>query len=136
MELNALTAISPIDGRYRKQVQHLDDYFSEFALIKYRVLVEVEYLRFLADKKFFSLPAAAQKVLRETTENFSVEDAQKIKDTDKITNHDVKAVEYFVKRKTGGCQSRRYQRMGAFWIDITRREQYSCPTFMETCRGS
>jgi adenylosuccinate lyase len=70
MELNALTAISPIDGRYRKQVQHLDDYFSEFALIKYRVLVEVEYLRFLADKKFFTLPAAAQKVLRDTTENF------------------------------------------------------------------
>src|SRR5688572_14347760 len=99
MELNALTAISPIDGRYRKQVQHLDDYFSEFALIKYRVLVEVEYLRFLADKKFFSLPAAAQKVMQEITEDFSVADAQKIKDTEKITNHDVKAVEYFLKEK-------------------------------------
>jgi len=56
MELNSLTAISPIDGRYRRQLQHLDDYFSEFALIKYRVLVEVEYFRFLAAKKFFSLP--------------------------------------------------------------------------------
>src|SRR5262245_39616634 len=101
MELNALTAISPIDGRYRKQVQHLDEYFSEYALIKYRVLVEVEYLRFLADKKFFSLPAAAQKTLTDVVDNFSVEDAQKIKDTEKITNHDVKAVEYFVKEKLG-----------------------------------
>jgi adenylosuccinate lyase len=105
MELNALTAISPIDGRYRKQVQHLDDYFSEYALIKYRVLVEVEYLRFLADKKFFSLPAAAQKMMQEITENFAVEDAKKIKDTEKITNHDVKAVEYFVKEKLAGVKA-------------------------------
>jgi adenylosuccinate lyase len=99
MELNALTAISPVDGRYRHQVQHLDDYFSEFALIKYRVLVEVEYLRFLADKKFFPLTAAQKKGLQEICENFSVENAQKIKDTEKITNHDVKAVEYFLKEK-------------------------------------
>ncbi len=53
MELNSLTAISPIDGRYRHQVQHLDDYFSEYALIRYRVLVEVEYFLFLAKKRFF-----------------------------------------------------------------------------------
>jgi len=99
MELNSLTAISPIDGRYRRQLQHLDDYFSEFALIKYRVLVEVEYFRFLAAKKFFSLPAAVNNALKQVVENFSVEDAQKIKDTEKITNHDVKAVEYFLKEK-------------------------------------
>jgi len=99
MELNSLTAISPIDGRYRRQLQHLDDYFSEFALIKYRVLVEVEYFRFLAAKKFFSLPAAVNNALQQVVENFSVEDAQKIKDTEKITNHDVKAVEYFLKEK-------------------------------------
>jgi len=99
MELNSLTAISPIDGRYRRQVQHLDDYFSEFALIKYRVLVEVEYFRFLASKKFFSLPAAVNNALQQVVENFSVDDAQKIKDTEKITNHDVKAVEYFLKEK-------------------------------------
>jgi adenylosuccinate lyase len=99
MELNALTAISPIDGRYRHQVQHLDEYFSEFALIKYRVLVEVEYVRFLADKKFFSLSAAQKKALQEVCDNFSVDDARKIKDTEKITNHDVKAVEYFLKEK-------------------------------------
>ncbi len=58
MELNTLTAISPIDGRYRAQVQHLDDYFSEYALIRYRVLVEVEYFLFLARHKLFTLPAA------------------------------------------------------------------------------
>lgn len=99
MELHALTAISPIDGRYRNQVQHLDEYFSEFALMKYRVLVEVEYFQFLADKKFFSLTAPVRKALREIVENFSLEDAKQIKETEKITNHDVKAVEYFLKEK-------------------------------------
>lgn len=109
MELNALTAISPIDGRYRNQVQHLDEYFSEYALIKYRVLVEIEYVRFLSDKKFFSLPAPVKKVLQEVTDNFSVEDAQKIKDTEKITNHDVKAVEYFLKEKLTAAQAEKIQ---------------------------
>ena len=99
MELNALTAISPIDGRYRSQVQHLDEYFSEYALMKYRVLVEVEYFLFLSEKKFFSLSAAAKKTLRAVAEDFSIEDARKIKQTEKITNHDVKAVEYFLKEK-------------------------------------
>lgn len=99
MELNSLTAISPIDGRYRNQVQHLDEYFSEFALIKYRVLVEVEYFLFLGDKKFFSVPAAVKKGLLAAAENFSLADAQTIKNTEKITNHDVKAVEYFLKEK-------------------------------------
>ncbi|WP_207515599.1 adenylosuccinate lyase [Longitalea luteola] len=109
MELNALTAISPVDGRYRHQVQHLDDYFSEFALIKYRVLVEVEYVRFLADKKFFTLTPAQKKALQEVCENFSIEDAQKIKDTEKITNHDVKAVEYFLKQKMAAIDAENLQ---------------------------
>ena len=99
MELNALTAISPIDGRYRRQVQHLDDYFSEFALIKYRVLVEIEYFLFLGRKKFFPLPAALQKHFRALMDNFSIEDAGWIKEKEKETNHDVKAVEYFLKAK-------------------------------------
>lgn len=99
MDLHALTAISPIDGRYRNQVQHLDEYFSEFALIKYRVLVEVEYFQFLSDKKFFPLTAAQRKALRAIAEDFSLEDARTIKETEKITNHDVKAVEYFIKEK-------------------------------------
>ncbi|MET0244662.1 MAG: adenylosuccinate lyase [Flavitalea sp.] len=99
MELSPLTAISPVDGRYRKQLHHLDEYFSEFALMKYRVLVEIEYYLFLSSKKFFSIPAAAKNAVREIADNFSLEDAQKIKDTEAITNHDVKAVEYFIKEK-------------------------------------
>jgi len=97
MELQALTAISAIDGRYRRQVQHLDEYFSEFALIKYRVLVEIEYLFFLSSKGFFKLSAKAVKQLNTIKEDFSLEDAQQIKQTESVTNHDVKAVEYFIK---------------------------------------
>ena len=99
MELNSLTAISPIDGRYRKQLHHLDEYFSEFALMKYRVLIEVEYFLFLADKKFFSISSSVRNALRKIAEEFSLEDANEIKATEAITNHDVKAVEYFVKKK-------------------------------------
>ena len=105
MELNPLTAISPIDGRYRKQLQHLDEYFSEFALMKYRVLVEVEYFLFLADKKFFSVSATTRNALRKAAEEFSAEDANEIKATEAITNHDVKAVEYFVKKKLEGLKA-------------------------------
>ena len=99
MDLTPLTAISPLDGRYRGQVHHLDEYFSEFALMKYRVMIEVEYFLFLADKKFFPLPAPARTALRKTSEAFSMEDATEIKETEKVTNHDVKAVEYFVKSR-------------------------------------
>lgn len=101
MELNSLTAISPIDGRYRHQVQQLDDYFSEYALIRYRVLVEVEYFLFLARKRFFALDAPTRRRLQQASEQFSLEDAQWIKETEKTTNHDVKAVEYFLKARLG-----------------------------------
>jgi adenylosuccinate lyase len=99
MELNSLTAISPVDGRYRGQVQHLDEYFSEYALIKYRVLGEVEYFLFLTKKKFFAFPLARQRQLQSLTEHFSLADAQWIKEKEKTTNHDLKAVEYFLKSK-------------------------------------
>jgi adenylosuccinate lyase len=99
MELNQLTAISPIDGRYRKQVNQLGEFFSEYGLIKYRVLVEVEYFFFLADQKFFKLPAKSRAALRKVLDEFSIENAQQIKDIESITNHDVKAVEYFLKEQ-------------------------------------
>jgi adenylosuccinate lyase len=99
MDLNALTAISPVDGRYRKQLQHLDEYFSEFALIKYRVTIEAEYFLFLAEKKLFKITPGAKAAIRKMTEEFTEADAQEIKATEAITNHDVKAVEYFVKKK-------------------------------------
>ncbi len=105
MELNQLTAISPIDGRYRKQLHHLDEYFSEYALIKYRVLVEVEYFMFLAEKKFFKIPVAVKTHLQNAAANFSLEDAGIIKETEKITNHDVKAVEYFLKAELDKCNA-------------------------------
>lgn len=103
MELNSLTAISAIDGRYRKQVQHLDEYFSEYALIKYRVLIEIEYLFFLSSKKFFKLSPNATKHLNSIKDEFEIAYAEEIKETEKITNHDVKAVEYFVKRQLEIC---------------------------------
>jgi len=99
MQLTTLTAISPVDGRYRKQVHHLEDYFSEFALMKYRVFVEIEYFIFLGDKHFFDLGEKPKKFLKGVAEQFSLEDAQQIKETEKVTNHDVKAVEYFLKSK-------------------------------------
>lgn len=99
MKLSELTAISPVDGRYRAKVQHLYEYFSEFALIKYRVWVEVEYFIFLAEQKFFTAPPALKKHLRALVEQFSLADAQEIKATESVTNHDVKAVEYFLKEK-------------------------------------
>ncbi len=99
MNNNPLTSISPIDGRYANATKELSNYFSEYALIKYRLNVEVEYFIFLAEKKFFKLDAKQKQQLREIVSSFSLEDAQQIKDTEKITNHDVKAVEYFLKSK-------------------------------------
>jgi adenylosuccinate lyase len=99
MELTNLTAISPVDGRYRKQIAYLDEYFSEYALIKYRVLVEIKYFLFLADKKFFKLNVKAKEQLKKMGESFNIDDAQQIKQIESITNHDVKAVEYFLKQQ-------------------------------------
>ena len=99
MELQNLTAISPIDGRYRNQLQQLDVYFSEYALIRYRVQVEVDYFLFLSEQKFFKLYAPQQKALQEVVTSFTVEKAIEIKNLESVTNHDVKAVEYFLKRE-------------------------------------
>ncbi len=103
MQLTSLNAISPIDGRYRSKTQDLAPHLSEFGLIKYRVMVEVEYLiamgRTGITKLKPVLDGAVIDQLRAIVSNFSEADAQKIKDTEKVTNHDVKAVEYFVKEK-------------------------------------
>jgi adenylosuccinate lyase len=99
MELHPLTALSPLDGRYRSQLQQLGEYFSEYALIKYRVQVEVSYFIFLSEKKFFTISANTKKYLLALVENFNIEDALVVKKIEKTTNHDVKAVEYFLKSK-------------------------------------
>ncbi|WP_432710183.1 adenylosuccinate lyase [Pedobacter sp.] len=102
MNLSPLQAISPVDGRYRSTTQDLAQYFSEYGLIKYRVFVEIEYFIALCE---INLPGltnfdkANYNKLREVYVNFGEKDAQEIKDTEKVTNHDVKAVEYFIKKK-------------------------------------
>lgn len=103
MILSTLTAISPVDGRYRNKAENLATYFSEYALIKYRVRVEIEYLITLSEY----LPQLAEmnndeakSGLRAVYQNFSEEDALRVKEIEKVTNHDVKAVEYFIKEKT------------------------------------
>jgi len=102
MELNQLSAISPVDGRYRKQVESLAPYFSEFGLIKYRVLIEIEYFIALCEIPLPQLEGVSKDLfgaLRDIYRNFTEEDALWIKETEKVTNHDVKAVEYFIKHK-------------------------------------
>ena len=102
MELTSLTAVSPIDGRYRNKTAVLSDYFSEYALIRYRVRVEIEYFIALCE---WQLPQLAEinpdtyNDLRQIYLNFSESDAEKVKSIESITNHDVKAVEYFIKEK-------------------------------------
>ena len=102
MEFNALTAISPIDGRYQSKTAALQAYFSEFGLIRYRVLVEVEYLIALVESGISNLstfPKGQYPALRAIYTNFSQADALWIKETEQTTNHDVKAVEYFLKER-------------------------------------
>ena len=102
MELNLLTAVSPIDGRYYTKVESLSNYFSEWALIKYRVRVEVEYFIALCElplPQLTGVDKALFESLRDIYRNFSVNDAQRVKDIESVTNHDVKAVEYFLKEQ-------------------------------------
>ncbi|MDB5284014.1 MAG: purB, partial [Bacteroidota bacterium] len=102
MQLNTLTAISPIDGRYRNKTEQLAAYFSEYALIKYRVYVEVEYFIALCEiplPQLSDFPVKSFPGLRNICTKFTEKDAQTIKETEKVTNHDVKAVEYFLKDK-------------------------------------
>ena len=102
MELDVLTAISPIDGRYRNKTQQLAEYFSEYALIRYRVRVEIEYFITLCELPLPQLETFDHSLfepLRDIYRNFTEQDAQRVKDIEKVTNHDVKAVEYFIKEK-------------------------------------
>ncbi len=102
MELTSLTAISPIDGRYRNKCENLDKYFSEYALIRYRVRVEIEYFIALCEIPLPQLSEVSAEIfdsLRDIYRNFTVADAARIKEIESVTNHDVKAVEYFIKEQ-------------------------------------
>lgn len=111
MELDILTAISPIDGRYRSKAEALADYFSEFALIRYRIRVEIEYFITLCElplPQLKDLDTSYYERLRDIYRNFTEADAQRVKDIESVTNHDVKAVEYFIKEefdKIGGLEA-------------------------------
>ncbi len=102
MSLSSLTAISPIDGRYRGKVEILENYYSEYALIRYRVKVEIEYFIALCKLPLPQLAGVDHALfgeLRDIYTKFSVDDAQRVKDIESVTNHDVKAVEYFIKEQ-------------------------------------
>jgi adenylosuccinate lyase len=102
MELNTLTAISPLDGRYHNKVKNLWKYFSEYALIKYRVFVEIEYFVALCELPLPQLKRISKKQindLRKIHQQFSVENALRVKEIESVTNHDVKSVEYFIKEE-------------------------------------
>lgn len=111
MELDNLTAISPIDGRYRGKTASLAEYFSEYALMKYRVFVEIEYFIALCELPLPQLKGVDASIfsrLRSIYSDFSEDDARRIKDIEKVTNHDVKAVEYFIKEcfdEIGGLEA-------------------------------
>ena len=106
MELDTLTAVSPIDGRYAGKCLELRDVFSEYGLVKRRVLVECAWLEALCDAKEIreckAISAAERRMLRAVAADFSVTDAQRVKEIEKTTNHDVKAIEYFLKEKVKG----------------------------------
>jgi len=103
MQLSTLNALSPLDGRYAKKVDNLRQYFSEFALIKFRVEVEIKWLISLSDEKAIkevtNLSASTRELLQKTIQSFSETDAAEIKKIEETTNHDVKAVEYWLKNK-------------------------------------
>lgn len=135
-ELNALTAVSPVDGRYWQKAEPLSEYFSEFALIRYRVKVEVEYFIALCE---LPLPALAHvdksnyDKLRSIYKDFSLNDAQAVKEIEKTTNHDVKAVEYFLKGKfdeMGMSDVKEYIHFGLTSQDINNT---SVPMSMKDC---
>ena len=121
MDLSLLTAISPIDGRYRGKTEPLAEYFSEYALIRYRVRVEIEYFIALCELPLPQLEDFNHDQfdrLRDIYRNFTVADAQRVKDIEKVTNHDVKAVEYFIKEKIGDGNFKEFIHFGLTSQDI------------------
>ncbi|MEG0993984.1 MAG: adenylosuccinate lyase [Bacteroidales bacterium] len=137
MELTPLTAISPVDGRYREKTQVLSEYFSEFALIRYRVQVEIEYFIALCElplPQLAGISPATLESLRNIYRNFSIADAERIKTIERTTNHDVKAVEYFIKEefdKLGGLDA--YKEFIHFGLTSQDINNTSVPLSIKEC---
>ncbi len=137
--MNTLNAISPIDGRYRSKVESLAGFFSEGALIRYRVRVEIEYFIALASvpqlplKELFVQRPQLARQLRDIYCNFTDDDAQEIKDIEKVTNHDVKAVEYFLKRHFDALQLESYKEFIHFGLTSQDINNTSVPLTIKEC---
>lgn len=134
MDLNTLTAISPIDGRYRNKVTELAQYFSEYGLIRYRVLVEIEYFIALCELPLPQLSNFDQTLfpaLRKIYEEFSLENAEQIKDIEKTTNHDIKAVEYFIKQQFEALDIAQYQEFVHFGLTSQDINNTSIPLLLK-----
>ena len=134
MELSPLTGVSPVDGRYHSKTKSLQNYYSEHALIRYRVKVEIEYFIALCE---IPLPQLADfdknlyNALRDIYENFSLEDSQSIKDIESITNHDVKAVEYFIKGKFDNLGIEKYKEFIHFGLTSQDINNTSLPMLIK-----
>lgn len=134
MKLNVLTAISPIDGRYRDKTDELVGYFSEFALIKYRTRVEIEYFVALCElgiRPLDKIDVSLIQDLRNISTNFTEQDAQRIKDIEKVTNHDVKAVEYFLKEKFDELGLQQYKEFIHFGLTSQDVNNTATPMMLE-----
>ena len=134
MELSSLTAVSPIDGRYSNKTNILSNYYSEFALIKYRVKVEIEYFIALCElplPQLESIDKAIFPKLRDIYNNFSVENAQEVKDIESVTNHDVKAVEYFIKRRFDELGLQQYKEFVHFGLTSQDINNTSLPMMIQ-----
>ncbi len=134
MKLNKLTAISPIDGRYRSKVSDFGDYFSEYALIKYRVRVEVEYfiaLYYLPLPQLAEIDEIIMADLRHIYQSFTEEDAKRVKAIEKVTNHDVKAVEYFIKEQFDRLGLQEYKEFIHFGLTSQDVNNTSVPLSMK-----
>lgn len=137
--MNSLSTISPIDGRYRSKVESLAEFFSEGALIRYRVRVEIEYFIALADvpqlplKELFTQRPQLIEQLRNIYRNFTDSDAQEIKEIEKVTNHDVKAVEYFLKRHFDALQLEPYKEFIHFGLTSQDINNTSVPLSIKEC---
>jgi len=133
-ELTALTAVSPIDGRYHSKTQNLSQYFSEAALIRYRVKVEVEYFIALCELPLPALagvPADTAQRLRDIYRDFTLDDAQRVKDIESVTNHDVKAVEYLLKEKFDQMGLAQYKEFIHFGLTSQDINNTSVPMSMQ-----
>ncbi len=133
--MNTLNAITPIDGRYRNKVEKLANYFSEGALIKYRVRIEVEYFIALCQKLNIGIDANMFERLRDIYRNFTDDDAAEIKEIEKTTNHDVKAVEYFLKRHFDALGLEKYKEFIHFGLTSQDINNTSVPLSMKECHN-